>query len=60
MSDDMYDFGGCCAKTYVEHCSCGKKTEVSTQGNESGAEYTTYIYVKCDCGKSVHFSLPVN
>lgn len=57
---DLYDFGSECAKTYTEYCSCGKKTEVSTQGNERYSEYTTDIYVKCDCGKSVHFSLPVN
>lgn len=61
MSDiDMHDFGGMFAETYTEYCSCGKKTEVSTQDNKQHAEYATDVYVKCDCGKSVRFSLPVN
>jgi len=58
---DIYDFGSEYAKTYTSACnSCGKEHQVSTQGNEDRAEYSTDIYIKCDCEKSVHFNLPVN
>jgi len=56
---DMYDFGGEFAQTYKEECECGKVIEVSTQEDEN-PEYHTAVFVKCDCGKSVCFSLPVN
>ena len=55
----MYDFGDEFAQTYKEKCTCGKTIEVSTQKEECPESYTT-IYVKCDCGESVCFILPVN
>lgn len=56
---NMYDFDKECAQTYKEKCVCGKEIEVSTQ-QDGCPEYYTEIYVKCTCGKSVNFSLPVN
>ena len=56
---DLYDFGDECAQTYTKECECGKTHEVSTQ-QDSCPEYYTDIYIKCDCGKSVGFELPVN
>jgi len=55
----MYDFDEECAQTYKEQCRCGKEVEVSTQTDDR-PEYYTDVYVKCECGKSVRFSLPVN
>lgn len=59
-SIDPYDFGGKYACTYQSQCNkCGETIEVSTQeGNAS--EYETQVYVRCKCGGSAHFSLPVN
>jgi len=56
---DIYDFGGKNAQTYKELCECGNKIEVSTK-KDDGPEYYTDIYVKCKCGKSICFNLPVN
>jgi hypothetical protein len=56
---DIYDFGGFAAQTYQETCQCGKVIEVSTQ-QDTRPEYQTEIYVRCSCGKSVGFLLPVN
>ena len=55
----MYDFDEECAETYMEACECGRITQVSTQ-QDSSPEYTTEVYVKCECGESVRFELPVN
>jgi len=55
----MYDFGDEDAQTYKEKCICGNEIEVSTQKDEC-PEYHTTIYVKCSCGESVEFILPVN
>lgn len=55
----LYDFGSKCAQTYTSVCKCGRDIEVSTQRDHSPEYYTT-VYVKCVCGKSVCFSLPVN
>ena len=55
----IYDFGGEYAQTYIEDCDCGKKIEVSSQTDDSPEYYTT-IYVKCSCGESVLFRIPVN
>lgn len=55
----MYDFNGEFAQTYQEKCDCGETLEVSTQVDRH-PEYYTEIYIKCKCGKSVSFSLPVN
>jgi hypothetical protein len=56
---DMYDFGSEYAQTYKEICECGRIVELSTQ-TDNCPEYYTDVYVKCECGKSVHFELPVN
>jgi cytochrome c1 len=57
---DMYDFDGEFAQTYTEKCpACGTETEVSTQ-RDGNPEYYTGVYVRCTCGDSVAFNLPVN
>jgi hypothetical protein len=56
---DMYDFGGYAAETYSETCECGHVIELSTQ-QDNQAEYITTVFVRCICGKSVAFRLPVN
>lgn len=56
----MYDFGSELAQTYANRCECGQLIEVSTQGGGNCAEYQTEVYVKCQCGQSVLFVLPVN
>lgn len=55
----MYDFNDECAQTYKKRCECGKDIEVSTQKDENPEYYTT-VFVKCICGNSVEFDLPVN
>ena len=56
---DLYEFGNEFAQTYEKICECGRKIEVSTQKDED-PEYYTEIHVRCACGKSVEFDLPVN
>ena len=56
---DIYDFGSEYAQTYTETCSCQREIEVSTQ-RDNNPEYYTEMFVRCTCGKSVAFSLPVN
>jgi len=46
-------------RAYIEKCMCGKEIQVFTQP-DNDPEYYTTIYVKCDCGDFVKFSLPVN
>lgn len=58
-TDDLYAFGSPSAQTYAKTCECGRVIEVSTQKDEH-PEYYTEIHVKCTCGKSVRFDLPVN
>lgn len=55
----LYDFGSDVAQTYYENCECGRKIEVSTQ-KDDGPEYYTEIFIRCNCGRSVRFELPVN
>lgn len=55
----MYDFGDEFSRVYKEKCDCGNEIEVSTQKDES-PEYYVDVFVKCVCGESVNFSLPVN
>ena len=55
----MYDFDEELAETYKEVCECGAVIEVSTQ-EDKFPEYYTEVYVRCQCGKSVSFYLPVN
>ena len=57
--DRASDFGGKWAQTYTEKCECGNVIEVSTQPDRH-PEYYTEVFVKCPCGKSVGFYLPVN
>lgn len=56
---ELYEFGSKYAQTYSASCVCGKTIEVSTQ-EDNNPEYYTTVFVKCDCGKSVKFDLPVN
>jgi hypothetical protein len=56
---DLYEFGSDYAKTYKKKCKCGRTVEVSTQKDEN-PEYYTEIHVRCVCGRSVVFDLPVN
>lgn len=56
----MYDFGRELSQVYSGKCDCcGKTTEISTQKDKSPETYTE-VFVKCDCGWSVWFVLPVN
>ena len=48
------------ACTYTGECECGRVIEVSTQDGIDVSEYVTTVYVRCTCGKSVRFELPVN
>lgn len=55
-----YDFDGVSAQTYVQICKeCGKAHTLSTQIDKN-PEYYADVFIKCDCGKSVYFCLPVN
>ena len=56
---DTRDFGGEYSQEYKANCSCGKEFNISTQ-EDIHPEYYTDIFVKCDCGESVKFILPVN
>ena len=56
--DTMYDFGGEFSQAYKGKCECGKEFQVSTQ-QDSDPEYHTEIFIRCDCGKSVGFCLPI-
>lgn len=56
---DIYDFGEKLAHTYTGKCECGKIIELSTQA-DNNAEYITNVFVRCACGKSVEFAIPVN
>jgi hypothetical protein len=56
---DLYDFNSEFSQTYKERCKCGRVIEVSTQKDEY-PEYYINVFVKCECGESVRFSLPVN
>jgi len=56
---EYYDFGGKFSEVYSGICECGNIIEVSTQ-EDGNPEYYTDVYVKCSCGESVKFSLPVN
>ncbi len=58
--DSMDDFGSEFAQTYTNVCAkCGKVFELSTQQDDM-PEYYTRIYIRCECGDSVKFVLPVN
>jgi ribosomal protein L31 len=58
--DDLREFGSEYAQTYKAKCNkCGNEIEVSTQ-KDGSPEYYTDVFVRCSCGGSVHFELPVN
>lgn len=51
-----YDFRG----EYTRECDlCQKQHTVFTQ-RDNHPEYYTDVFVKCDCGNHVQFTLPVN
>ncbi len=57
---DPYDFGGYASEIYTGQCKgCGRVIEVSTQ-EEICPEYYADVFVRCTCGDSVGFVLPVN
>ncbi len=54
------EFGSFGSDVYIETCKgCGEDIEVSAQ-RYAPSEYTTDIHVRCRCGESVHFEIPVN
>ncbi len=57
--EEIYEFESEHAQTFKNKCKCGKEISVSTQ-KDRHPEYYTDIFVKCECGKSVKFILPVN
>ena len=58
--NSLYDFGSDFAQTYKAACErCGREVEISTQ-RDIYPEYYTEIFVRCQCGASVRFELPVN
>ena len=61
MTDlETCDFGGFWSHIYKQQCAnCHIIHEVSTQPDDS-PEYYTDIYIKCRCGNSVKFTIPVN
>ena len=57
---EFYDFGGKYAQEFESKCNkCKKEISISTQKDEN-PEYYTDVFVKCKCGGSVSFRLPVN
>jgi len=56
---DIFDFGSKYSQTYKTTCECGKVFEISTQ-QDIDPEYHSDIFIRCDCGKSVKFTIPVN
>jgi hypothetical protein len=58
--NSIYEFGMEYSQTYKSLCNnCGREIEVSTQKNHD-PEYYTEIHVRCICGGSAKFRLPVN
>lgn len=55
----MYDFGCEFSQVYKSKCECGNIVEVSAQEDDH-PEYYVSVFVRCECGKSVEFSLPIN
>lgn len=55
----MYDFGRPDAQTYTEACKkCGKTHAISSQ--KEGGCCLLELFIRCDCGASVKFELPVD
>lgn len=45
---------------YIEKCSCcGLEQKILTQ-HDVWPEYRTRVYLQCQCGEYMEFSLPVN
>ena len=53
-----YDFGGKYAQSYESTCECGRKIIISSY-NDEVIEYYHDVFVKCICGKSIYFKLPI-
>ena len=53
------DFNGAFSQTYQESCKCGQIITLSSQEDDRPEYYHT-VFVKCKCGNSVKFCLPVN
>lgn len=42
-------------KEYKEICTCGNQHIILT---EISGDYTTFVYIKCECGNFIEFELP--
>lgn len=57
---EIYEFGSKYSQEYKSKCKkCNKEIIVSTQKDEC-PEYYVDVFVKCSCGGSAQFRLPVN
>lgn len=45
---------------YIEKCCCCEKLITIFTQEDDNPEYYTNVYVECDCGQKVEFTLPVN
>ncbi len=45
--------------SYEILCSCGKNHQILTQ-SYNFPEYEAQIYILCECGEYIEFTLPVN
>jgi hypothetical protein len=58
-SIDKEQFDMAFDQVYKQVCICKKEHTIITQ-RDNNPEYQTDVYVLCECGKYVHFILPVN
>jgi hypothetical protein len=60
MIECIYTVDPADEQVYIETCrKCGNVHHVITQ-KDNYPEYHADVHVICDCGKRVHFRLPVN
>ena len=53
-----HDFGGDEAETFARSCkSCGKVLSISQKRTEHPCSFRD-LFVRCQCGESVHFTIP--
>ena len=46
---------------YVEECdNCGKEHTLYANDNTTCNEYWEQVFLECECGQMIHFSLPAN
>ena len=46
---------------YVEECdNCGKEHTLYANDNTTYNEYWEQVFLECECGQMIHFSLPAN